>query len=390
MNVLYFPEKFLQIFRHGNRTAQKNELYPRDPYLNFTYYPFGNGQLTNAGKRREYNIGKELRERYNSFLGEFYYPELVEATSTNYNRTKVSLQLMLASLFPPSGLEIWKTNFEWQPVPYNYLPSPHDKVLLGTLCPYYKILYNQTMATPKLQEQFRQHKNTFSYISKNTGLNVTTFLDVYNLYFGLATEEEWGLTLPNWTKSVWPTRITQLAIQEYHSATATTDLKKMASGYLLKKIIEDTKDKITKLKGVTEKRMYIYSAHENNIAELLILLDLFKPEHVPPYGSYLIFEVHKVKNTYGFKVSVYANLVGETCVEKSVVVLCFVENVQFFVSTPKVPVPTPGENHLIYYQNYVSSSIQLLKSPACEEFCTMDKFISLTQEYMPTDDLCGI
>ncbi|KAJ8944794.1 hypothetical protein NQ318_003662 [Aromia moschata] len=37
-----------------------------------------------------------------------------------------------------------------------------------------------------------------------------------------------------------------------------------------------------------------------------------------------------------------ANLVRETRVEKSVVVLCFVENVQFFVSTPKVPVPTPG------------------------------------------------
>ncbi|KAJ8941374.1 hypothetical protein NQ318_000840 [Aromia moschata] len=38
----------------------------------------------------------------------------------------------------------------------------------------------------------------------------------------------------------------------------------------------------------------------------------------------------------------YANLVGETLVEKSVGVRCFVENVQFFVSTPKVPVPTPG------------------------------------------------
>ncbi|KAJ8941601.1 hypothetical protein NQ318_012947 [Aromia moschata] len=36
-----------------------------------------------------------------------------------------------------------------------------------------------------------------------------------------------------------------------------------------------------------------------------------------------------------------ANLVGETRVEKSIVVRCFMENVQFFVSTPKGPVPTP-------------------------------------------------
>ncbi|KAJ8947847.1 hypothetical protein NQ318_009992 [Aromia moschata] len=39
-----------------------------------------------------------------------------------------------------------------------------------------------------------------------------------------------------------------------------------------------------------------------------------------------------------------ANLIGEKRVEKSVVVPCFVENVQFFVSTPKVPVPTPGKS----------------------------------------------
>ncbi|KAJ8954907.1 hypothetical protein NQ318_016847 [Aromia moschata] len=40
------------------------------------------------------------------------------------------------------------------------------------------------------------------------------------------------------------------------------------------------------------------------------------------------------------RISVDANLVGETRVEKSIEVRCFVENVQFFVSTPKVPVPT--------------------------------------------------
>ncbi|KAJ8961794.1 hypothetical protein NQ318_021397 [Aromia moschata] len=46
-----------------------------------------------------------------------------------------------------------------------------------------------------------------------------------------------------------------------------------------------------------------------------------------------------------------ANLIGETRVEKSIVVLCFVENVQFFVSTPKVPVPTPGEKQLTKHMN---------------------------------------
>ena len=39
-----------QIFRHGDRTPDANddEKYPNDPYLNYSYYPMGRGQLTNV------------------------------------------------------------------------------------------------------------------------------------------------------------------------------------------------------------------------------------------------------------------------------------------------------------------------------------------------------
>lgn len=46
-----FEEEFhlttlFQLFRHGDRTVDKKALYPTDPYLNYTYYPFGHGELT--------------------------------------------------------------------------------------------------------------------------------------------------------------------------------------------------------------------------------------------------------------------------------------------------------------------------------------------------------
>ncbi|KAJ8952968.1 hypothetical protein NQ314_007444 [Rhamnusium bicolor] len=69
-----------------------------------------------------------LRSRYNKFLGEYYYPEVVEARSTDYNRTKMSLQLVLAGLFPPRREDMLQDNIYWQPIPYNYVSRSQDKV----------------------------------------------------------------------------------------------------------------------------------------------------------------------------------------------------------------------------------------------------------------------
>lgn len=52
----------------------------------------------------------------------------MDAQSTDTNRTKMSLELVLASLFEPKGDEKWKLGLKWQPIPYNYEPSNKDKV----------------------------------------------------------------------------------------------------------------------------------------------------------------------------------------------------------------------------------------------------------------------
>lgn len=87
-----------------------------------------------------------------------------------------------------------------------------------------------------MQKQFKEHEHIFGYISNNTGLKIQTFLDVYNLYFGISTQYEWGFTMPSWTKKVWPDVITQLAIKDYFVSMATKEMRKMATGYLLQKV----------------------------------------------------------------------------------------------------------------------------------------------------------
>ncbi|CAH1987876.1 unnamed protein product [Acanthoscelides obtectus] len=331
------------LFRHGNRTPEPHELYPKDPYINETYYPYGYGQLTKAGKQKEFNIGRALRDRYKHFLGDYFLPQIVEALSTDYYRTKMSLELVLASLFLPNKEQMFETGLYWQPVPYDYLPSNHDPVLRGFMCPTYRKLYNNVSNSKELEGELRNHEVILDFVSKNTGLSVTRYADIYDLYFGLLIEEDWGLALPSWTKEVWPEPMNTLAVQEYYVMTKTREMRQMAVGYFLEKVIRDT----TKVLNGTAagKKLYLYSAHEDNIAKLLIVLGIFQSPHIPPYGSYIMLEVHLIDKVHGFK---------------------------------------------IFYENYSGGGPKLLKLPACEEFCPLDQFTKIVSDLIPDRELCGM
>lgn len=73
-----------------------------------------------------------MREKYNEFLGPIYYPDNVYAQSTDYVRTKMTLQLVLAGMYPPSELQRWNSHLDWQPIPTVYVPERDDKLLLRT------------------------------------------------------------------------------------------------------------------------------------------------------------------------------------------------------------------------------------------------------------------
>lgn len=132
--------------RHGIRTPAST--FPNDPFINKTFYPVGWGQITNVscfnngylylkhsyfilnyqpGKSQLYNIGKFIRNRYNKFLGTFYSPDEYYTQSTGVDRTKVSMQMVNAGLWPPSKDQKWGP-LDWQPIPVNAEPLDEDMV----------------------------------------------------------------------------------------------------------------------------------------------------------------------------------------------------------------------------------------------------------------------
>lgn len=76
-----------------------------------------------------YEFGKYLRERYDGFLGKLYYPDKYYVQSTDVDRTKASLQLINAGLWPPEPVQKWGP-LDWQPIPVHSEPLDQDSVSL--------------------------------------------------------------------------------------------------------------------------------------------------------------------------------------------------------------------------------------------------------------------
>ncbi|XP_063903025.1 venom acid phosphatase Acph-1-like [Zophobas morio] len=329
------------VFRHGDRTPDEFGRYPNDPYKNDSYFPTGSGELTDRGKRREYSVGKSLRKRYNKFLGDLYTPGLLDARSTNFSRTQMSLLLVLAGLFPPTGRQNCDLLQIWQPIPYTYEPTATDKVLgFFTACPNFLILVKENLKSEQAQKISNKYVNVLKHISENAGWNSTNIFHAFILYITLETEKETGRKLPKWTSQIYPQPLQKLASETYLVITGTTKLKQIGAGYLLQKILKDTQAKIKKQEN---KKLYLYSGHEMNVAFILNTFGVFKP-HVPPYGSHILLEIHKINGEYGIK---------------------------------------------MFYENYKSIGTGLLTISGCEQFCPLDKFTSLVEKYFPDDNVCG-
>ncbi|CAH0561066.1 unnamed protein product [Brassicogethes aeneus] len=322
------------LFRHGNRTNVKSTCFPNDPYISETYHPYGRGQLTKAGKQNCHNLGKYLRKRYENYLGEYNF-NTVEAFSTDMPRTKMSLQMVLAGLFPPSADEAID-NLNWQPIPYNYKPVSDDKLLFGVCQPEHREELDKIEASAEVQAIYEKNKDLIAYINQHTGKKYTEFFSYFDLYTTFLSEEEWGFELEEWTKTIYPNFLKSLAIQFFMTLSKTDKIRKYGQGNFLKKIIDECK---AKMEGVLseERKIYLYSGHDINITQFLGTLDLFEP-HMPPYCACVILELHEINGEYGLK---------------------------------------------IFYQDYKQEDPKLMKLPGCQEFCPLDKFVEIHEKYLP-------
>ncbi|XP_026673949.1 venom acid phosphatase Acph-1-like [Ceratina calcarata] len=330
------------IFRHGDRTPDNNadEMYPNDPYLNSTFYPMGRGQLTNAGKMREFTLGQFLRNHYAPYLGNIYTSQSVSALSSDYDRTKMSLQLVLAGLFPPHELQLWNHNLHWQPIPAQYLRRYEDNVFLPEDCLLYAVEYQRVLQSPEGRAGISKYSTLMKNLTNWTGKNITTPLDMYYLYHTLMAEYSMGYTLPHWTKDIFPKgELFDGTVFSYDIANSTPLLKRLYGGPWLRIVTKAMLD-IVSGSEKDRKKMHLFSGHESNIAAVLHALGAYYP-HVPEYSSAIILELHHNVNAYYVQVVYYVGI--------------------------------PSRAHVV-------------QIPGCDVLCPLDKYLQLVEEVLPSNE----
>lgn len=253
----------------------------------------------------------------------------------------MSAQSNLAGLFPPNTDETWNANIPWQPIPVHTIPEQFDYVLAAKRpCPLYDYAMKKYKKTPEYRELTKRFKPLYEYLTLHSGKKIDSFTAVNNLYNVLYIEDLYNLTLPEWTQKVYPEGdMKWISARSFSTATDTPTLARLKTGFLLKEILERFSNK-TAATLSPDRRMWVYSAHDTTIANVLNTLGVFEL-HSPPYVACIMFELRLKEG---------------------------VPYVQVFYKNTTDPHPPP------------------LHIPNCGQLCPLENLYKLYSSVLPTDD----
>ncbi|XP_036144877.1 prostatic acid phosphatase [Monomorium pharaonis] len=325
------------LYRHGDRTPITT--YKNDPYNNESFWPVPYGELTNIGKLEHLQLGRWLRKRYFNFLSDVYSPYEIYVQSTDIDRTLMSAESNLAGLYPPVGSEVWDDKIRWSPIPVHTIPAKQDYVLKASkYCPRYQYELEKLLRSPEIERIKMENADLFIYLTEHSGDKINSFKMLEHLYDVLYIESLYNKTLPQWTKSVFPEKMKPLATFSFMTEAYNTILKRLKTGPLLGEMIDHMSKKMQHILQ-PDRKIWMYSAHDETIANLLMTLNIFEP-HCPPYAAIVLIELRTNSKN------------------------------QYFVT--------------VSYKNTTEEPI-ILTLPGCTTLCPLNEFINLTKNVVPED-----
>ncbi|KAJ2941088.1 hypothetical protein O0L34_g10321 [Tuta absoluta] len=304
------------VHRHGDRTPDADELSLSNmqaQILNKTRLEGLEG-LTNAGKRRAYQIGKFIRQRYGpqglDLISNLYLQEEISVRSTDKERTKMTALVAMAAAYPPQVEQQWDEDLGkvWQPVPYTCVPLSEDFLRYYSNCKKYMTL----MALAKeecLLEEFLPYQDLVATAERETGRNFTEnpllFQSLLDL---LRSQRSLGLGVPGWTEPLIP-RINAAAELAYKLYFRSEEMKRLGGGVLLYDFLEAAT--LLLHDQPVSKRLRIFSAHDFNIGALIAVTKTVKEQTIPDYGSVFMLELYRSRSGLYTVEPVYLDQAGE-------------------------------------------------------------------------------
>lgn len=280
------------LFRHGERSPTSS--YTNDPHINHSW-PGGWDQLSNRGKKKMYELGVKLREKYKNYLPIYYFPKDVMIQSSYADRCQMSGQLLAAGMFPPEGFNVWNKNLLWQPIPIHDIPRYLDnKIAFKRKCPKYEAALKKSHESPKMKMLLQNNSELFLYLTQHTGDEIDSIRKLETLYNTLEIEELNELRLPEWTKKVFPDKMKSLAALSLASFTDTQLMKRFHGGILVKEIMDNM---VMKMNRTSSPLIYLYSGHDLTVVSILAAFG-FEMLVKPDFGAYFIIELYNKEGEY--------------------------------------------------------------------------------------------
>lgn len=203
----------------------------------------------------------------------------------------MSAEANLAGLYPPRNKQIWDKDVLWQPIPVHTEPDYEDNlVAMKKDCPMYNRLLAELFKTEFFVNISHGNHDLYAYLTKYTGILVSTLEEIEYLYNTLSIESAYNLTLPAWTKPVYPDRLIPWARINFAVPTWTPELARLKTGPILEEIIQHFSNATG---NVTDyRKVLVFSGHDITIANVLNTLGAFE-YHCPPYASTILIELRQ-------------------------------------------------------------------------------------------------
>lgn len=113
--------------------------------------------------------------------------------SKDSDRALMSAQATLASLFPPSGDQIWNENLAWNPIPIHTIPENQDYTLgVRKPCDRSEYEMKQYINSTAYTDLFVKHRELLKYLEKHSGKKLKSMIDIGLLYDTLSVEKARG------------------------------------------------------------------------------------------------------------------------------------------------------------------------------------------------------
>ena len=100
-------------------------------------------------------------------------------------------------------------------------------------CPRYEEELERVQNSPEMKEFNEKHAKLFEYVASNSGSHVRNAGELEGVYDNLFIEELYNLTLPEWTKKVYPDEMKPVAAFSFTVLCKTDLLKRLKVGKFL-------------------------------------------------------------------------------------------------------------------------------------------------------------